>query len=80
MILQTLFPGLWLSEITADMYKVNENPEPAKVILFHHPKSILVSFISLNFEEIFYLLIIGVVLGLQLLDPPNPDAPFSRPE
>uniref|UniRef100_A0A7C9DN95 DUF1639 family protein n=1 Tax=Opuntia streptacantha TaxID=393608 RepID=A0A7C9DN95_OPUST len=28
--LDTLFPGLWLSEITADMYKVNENPESAK--------------------------------------------------
>lgn len=28
--LDTLFPGLWLSEITADMYKVTENPEPAK--------------------------------------------------
>lgn len=28
--LDTLFPGLWLSEITADMYKVNEKPEPAK--------------------------------------------------
>ncbi|KAL8152494.1 hypothetical protein V2J09_010254 [Rumex salicifolius] len=25
--LDTLFPGLWLSEITPDMYKVNENPE-----------------------------------------------------
>lgn len=25
-----LFPGYWLSEITADMYKVNENPEAGK--------------------------------------------------
>lgn len=28
--LDTLFPGLWLSEITPDMYKVNEHPEPPK--------------------------------------------------
>ncbi|XP_010688487.2 uncharacterized protein LOC104902410 [Beta vulgaris subsp. vulgaris] len=28
--LDTLFPGLWLSEITADMYKVNNNSEPSK--------------------------------------------------
>ncbi|KAL2905191.1 hypothetical protein RDABS01_003901 [Bienertia sinuspersici] len=25
-----LFPGLWLSEITPDMYKVNEQPETGK--------------------------------------------------
>ncbi|KAL8137622.1 hypothetical protein V2J09_003623 [Rumex salicifolius] len=30
--LDTLFPGLWLSEITADMYKVNENPEARKIL------------------------------------------------
>lgn len=30
-ILQTLFPGLWLSEITADLYKVSELPENGKV-------------------------------------------------
>ena len=36
LILQMLFPGLWLSEINADMYKVNENLELAKVIQFNH--------------------------------------------
>ncbi|KAL0556764.1 hypothetical protein IC582_005280 [Cucumis melo] len=29
--LDTLFPGLWLSEITADLYKVSELPENGKV-------------------------------------------------
>lgn len=28
--IDALFPGYWLSEITADMYKVNENPEAGK--------------------------------------------------
>ncbi|KNA25506.1 hypothetical protein SOVF_006190 isoform A [Spinacia oleracea] len=28
--LDTLFPGLWLSEISPDMYKVDVNPEPPK--------------------------------------------------
>ncbi|XP_074269207.1 uncharacterized protein LOC141592433 [Silene latifolia] len=28
--LETVFPGVWLSEITADMYKVDETPEPPK--------------------------------------------------
>lgn len=28
--LDTLFPGLWLSEITPDMYTVDENPELGK--------------------------------------------------
>ncbi|GAB2280046.1 hypothetical protein Dimus_014684 [Dionaea muscipula] len=30
--LDCIFPGLWLSEITPEMYKVNENLEAAKVI------------------------------------------------
>ncbi|XP_023521178.1 uncharacterized protein LOC111784825 [Cucurbita pepo subsp. pepo] len=30
--LDTLFPGLWLSEITADLYKVPELPENSKVM------------------------------------------------
>ncbi|KAL8168102.1 hypothetical protein V2J09_009601 [Rumex salicifolius] len=30
--LDTLFPGLWLSEITADMYKVDEIPEPMQIM------------------------------------------------
>ncbi|KAG7016725.1 hypothetical protein SDJN02_21835, partial [Cucurbita argyrosperma subsp. argyrosperma] len=30
--LDTLFPGLWLSEITADLYKVPELPENGKVM------------------------------------------------
>ncbi|MDV3145755.1 MAG: DUF1639 domain-containing protein [Sweet potato little leaf phytoplasma] len=29
--MQSIFPGLWLSEITADSYKVPEAPETGKV-------------------------------------------------
>uniref|UniRef100_A0A2P2MXC3 Uncharacterized protein n=1 Tax=Rhizophora mucronata TaxID=61149 RepID=A0A2P2MXC3_RHIMU len=28
--LDTLFPGLWLTEVTPEMYKVHENPDNAK--------------------------------------------------
>lgn len=31
-LLQTLFPGLWLTEVTVDTYKVPELPESGKVI------------------------------------------------
>ncbi|KAH9608653.1 hypothetical protein KSS87_018249 [Heliosperma pusillum] len=32
--LESVFPGVWLSEITADMYKVDETPEPPKLCSF----------------------------------------------
>ncbi|KAK9705821.1 hypothetical protein RND81_07G084600 [Saponaria officinalis] len=31
--LETIFPGVWLSEVTADMYKVDETPEAPKVVI-----------------------------------------------
>ncbi|KAL9242269.1 hypothetical protein vseg_016287 [Gypsophila vaccaria] len=30
--LETIFPGVWLTEVTAEMYKVNETPEAPKVV------------------------------------------------
>ena len=31
LILQTVFPGLWLTEVTVDTYKVSECPDNGKV-------------------------------------------------
>lgn len=30
-MLQDLVPGFWLSEVTPETYKVDDNPEPRKV-------------------------------------------------